>query len=31
MSEIIISNHNGEPVANSLEVARIFKKRHDHV
>jgi len=31
MSEIIISNHNGEPVANSLEVAKNFDKNHKDV
>ena len=31
MKEIIISNHNGEPVTSSLEVAKHFDKRHDHV
>ena len=29
--EIIISNHNGEPVANSLEVAKNFDKNHKDV
>jgi len=31
MSEIIISNHNGEPVASSLEVAKHFDKEHKNV
>ncbi len=31
MKEIIISNHNGEPVASSLEVATNFDKGHNHV
>ena len=31
MKEIIISNHNGEPVASSLEVAKHFDKRHKNV
>jgi Rha family phage regulatory protein len=31
MSEIIISDHNGEPVANSLEVAKNFDKNHKDV
>ena len=31
MSKIIISNHNGEPVANSLEVAKNFDKNHKDV
>lgn len=31
MKEIIISNHNGEPVASSLEVAKNFDKEHKDV
>lgn len=31
MSEIIISDHNGEPVASSREVAKHFDKAHKNV